>query len=508
MATLTRFVNPNSTAGGDGTTNATAGANRAYVSLSAWEAAQQQDLDTGNNIAECICETGGTADTTAVTIDGWTTSATDYIDIKTSSGHRHAGVWNTAKYLLEAAPAGTGVLIIAEDFVRLTGLQVRWINGTPGTNASAVRTSGTFGATADIRVESCILREGRYTVRNDGACALLLRNTVIYGNTVGGAVATAASTACVLTAENCTVIGVTNGIQDAAAAATLVGRNTYAAGTTAFSAMTTMTTCASSDTTGSAGLQNVAHSTANFTNVTAGSEDYHLVTGSALIDVGTDLSGSFTTDIDGATRSGTWDIGADEFVTAGGTFTATATLAGGSSTLAATAAFTAPTYTASAALSGVASTLAATATHTTPVYTATGALTSVVSILAVTAAFTAPVYTAVGALTSGVTTLASTATFGTGHTATAALSGGQSTLAASAEFTSPVYTAVGELTAGGTLLAASATFAAPVYTATAALASLSTVLAATAVFTEAGGEVVSGDLFVFAGPDGAFALSL
>jgi hypothetical protein len=80
-----------------------------------------------------------------------------------------------------------------------------------------------------------------------------------------------------------------------------------------------MTTCASSDATGSAGLQNIAANTTNFTNVTAGSEDFHLPAGSALIDVGTDTSGdaaplNFTDDIDGVTRTGTWDIGADEYV--------------------------------------------------------------------------------------------------------------------------------------------------------------------------------------------------
>jgi hypothetical protein len=43
----------------------------------------------------------------------------------------------------------------------------------------------------------------------------------------------------------------------------------------------------------------------------------HLVSGSALRGVGTDLSGTFTEDIDGDTRSA-WDIGADEFQGGGG----------------------------------------------------------------------------------------------------------------------------------------------------------------------------------------------
>jgi hypothetical protein len=82
----------------------------------------------------------------------------------------------------------------------------------------------------------------------------------------------------------------------------------------------TATTCMASDADASeTGLTNsIAFDTSNFTNVTAGSEDLHLVTGSDLIDAGTDLSGTFTIDINGATRSGTWDVGPDEFVAAGG----------------------------------------------------------------------------------------------------------------------------------------------------------------------------------------------
>ena len=41
--------------------------------------------------------------------------------------------------------------------------------------------------------------------------------------------------------------------------------------------------------------------------------DFHLHSSDTTAkDAGTDLSGTFTDDIDGDTRSGTWDIGADE----------------------------------------------------------------------------------------------------------------------------------------------------------------------------------------------------
>jgi hypothetical protein len=64
----------------------------------------------------------------------------------------------------------------------------------------------------------------------------------------------------------------------------------------------------------------VPFSTAQFTNVTGGSENFRLVSGSYLIDTGTDTSGegaplNFTDDIVGTTRSD-WDVGAFEYVAA------------------------------------------------------------------------------------------------------------------------------------------------------------------------------------------------
>lgn len=103
---------------------------------------------------------------------------------------------------------------------------------------------------------------------------------------------------------------------------TCVGKNLYLSGPVSIiygTGTLAQTTVATSDALANGtALDNIAWSTANFTNVTAGSVDVALPTGSALKNVGTDTSGdaspfNFTTDITGATRSGTWDIGADEF---------------------------------------------------------------------------------------------------------------------------------------------------------------------------------------------------
>ena len=57
--------------------------------------------------------------------------------------------------------------------------------------------------------------------------------------------------------------------------------------------------------------------TPDFVSTTAGSEDLHLQSTSDAIDVGYTRS-EFSVDIDGDTRGSSWDIGADEYITSGG----------------------------------------------------------------------------------------------------------------------------------------------------------------------------------------------
>ena len=145
-ATITRYVNPGST-GGNGTTSALSGANAAYASLSAWEAAEQQDLVTGNNIALVNCA-GTTADTTVTTIVGWTTGATNYIEI---IGDNTTGKWSTSNYRLSA---GFGILIdIQEENVRIDKLQLDQTSTSQFDGAIQVNVTGT----ADIRISNSVI---------------------------------------------------------------------------------------------------------------------------------------------------------------------------------------------------------------------------------------------------------------------------------------------------------------------------------------------------------------
>lgn len=102
MALITRYINRASPSGGDGTTNATAGANRAYSSLSEAEAGEVTDLVTPGDSIEFLC-TGSTADTSSARfLTGWTTSATSTITIKPqNSDINTTGIYDTGKYRIE-----------------------------------------------------------------------------------------------------------------------------------------------------------------------------------------------------------------------------------------------------------------------------------------------------------------------------------------------------------------------------------------------------------------------
>lgn len=327
--TVIRYVDPNSS-GGDGTTNALTGATAAYASLFAWEAARQRNLVTADEIERVICssdDAGSThaADTTAVTIDGWTTDATRYIQIEAASSH--GGKWNDNIYRLsyDTSVGTENAIWVVEEYVNLVGLQISR-SASNDVGVSAISYTAVGGGN---NISKCIIKRGSYNnLRRGINCGgfsgvVNIYNSVVYGISYSGSACieiTGGGTP-VTKVYSSTLIGGVNGLK---ALGTVTAKNIYASGSTAaYTGTISMSTCASSDATGSVGLQNIAVNTTNFTNITAGSEDFHLPSGSALINVGTDTSGdaaplNFTDDIDGQTRTGTWDIGADEYVAAGG----------------------------------------------------------------------------------------------------------------------------------------------------------------------------------------------
>lgn len=301
-----------------------------YTSLESCMNANEQNLVTADKYFDVeISGTWSSADTTAVTIHNYTTDATRHINIYTTGSARHQGKYSTSYYRL-VSNANPFVYILS-NFVTLDGLQIKDTKTSSGTyqygallaNADYITIKSSIfisDLTGDATTNAVVQISGdsrHFTIRNSilqGLACPAIAFAPYYG------------TGANQVFENCTLIG-SSTVSILRVSYTgnygYTVKNCYGVNLdsgTVYPSLTyaVITTSASSDTTGTSGLQNISYSTSNFTNVTSGSEDLHLVSGSALINAGTDLSATFTTDIDGDTRSGTWDIGADEYVSSGG----------------------------------------------------------------------------------------------------------------------------------------------------------------------------------------------
>ncbi len=168
VAEVVRYVNTASS-GGDGTTNAESGAQAAYASLNAWEAAEQTDLVSDGNWMHVYCSTGsGTAaDTTAVTVYGWTTDATHYILIEAADGDQavKSGV-SATRYRLDVS--SDTALKIYEHYVRVDGLQIR----TTAATRHAVLLETIFTSSNDVRFSNSRIYGATYNCFRVGGSAL------------------------------------------------------------------------------------------------------------------------------------------------------------------------------------------------------------------------------------------------------------------------------------------------------------------------------------------------
>jgi hypothetical protein len=289
-----------------------------YTSLEACMNANEQNLVTADKYFDVeIDGTWSSADTSAVTIHNYTTDATRYINIYTTSAARHLGVWSSSYYVLSTTPASEQQAIALPDaYITITGIQC------------TIAPSGGYGrgiiwGGLNALVQKCIIRRSggasagnhllatgkawNNIIYNAGGCGIYPTGNswVIYNNTVYG----------------CGLYGIGNRSGTWTGSALLKNNLSYNNDTdySFYQFYITRSNNLSKDTTGDAGYTS---ETITFTNTGAGTEDLHLVVGDTdAIDRGADLSGTFTDDIDGVTRSGTWDIGADEYVAAAGGWT-------------------------------------------------------------------------------------------------------------------------------------------------------------------------------------------
>jgi hypothetical protein len=272
----------------------------------------------------------GTPDTAAVNVDGFTTSAVYYVNIRTDTANRPTGKWDTTRYILQQADAT--VLQINDNYVRINGLQIACTTPT-GNDRILIQVGNLANGANLICISNCILKGHAHATYNQRGIQIggdyanaNIWNCLVYNfGTIAGDYGIQLNAGGTVAEKiySCTVIGGQYGIYHGAGIVTC--KNCYAggAGTADYQGSPTLTTCASEDNTGTAGLQEIIVNTTNFVNISAGTEDFRLPSGSGLIDVGTDTSGEsspldFTDDIAGDIRDASWDIGADEYKAAGG----------------------------------------------------------------------------------------------------------------------------------------------------------------------------------------------
>jgi uncharacterized protein YhbP (UPF0306 family) len=328
--TITRYVNPGSV-GGDGTTPNLTGATAAYASLAAGLTAQVRGLVAADEIARFVC--AGTVADTAVPgfSSSWICDATRYILIE---GEAHGGSYNTNAYRLEYTVAsGTiGSNLPATNLFKVIWRNVQFkITTNNGTGVSSVfRAQSGMQAGSVWEMEKCLakwVQGGSYTGQirflraEDADCAMRVRNcqfydwnsnttSEIYDNNINNNVYF----------YNCGFFNNGRAINNGSGTSIRVrncifkGNNTDIAGT-----MNSASNYNHSDKASGMPGANSTHSN-TFTFVNEGADNYHLASSdTGAIDKGEDLSAdanfttTFSDDIDGATRSGTWDAGADEF---------------------------------------------------------------------------------------------------------------------------------------------------------------------------------------------------
>jgi hypothetical protein len=323
-------VNPAST-GGDGTTNATSGANAAYSSLNACltaEFAASPDLTSADLVLE-IHRQGTGNDATACNFSSYqfTTDSTRYVWIVVDSD-RHAGVWSTSKARMSLSNS-PGVIYNVNCTLVVEGLQ---IENTVGLTGNPTGVGLTNNGTGHVTVRECLLRasstSGTATqgsaVGGSGTSArqLTVANCLIYGKFFNGIELRFLPAGGKLVAYYNTILGVqNNGIYASsnATSTTYLKNNRVdspVAGSCFSYASTTLAGSAgnySSDAT----CPQAGNLSKTFAYLNAAGSDYHLASGDTFTgsDLSADAQFAVSTDVDGDTRSSFY-AGFDELTAA------------------------------------------------------------------------------------------------------------------------------------------------------------------------------------------------
>ena len=319
------------------------GTGELYTTIGSWESAFNTasliGVEEGQLKAEQYSE--------IVNIDGGATTATDYCHLTTAEGAEYDHVAKTgARIVVVGQTAETAVVTLKDPYHKLGGNTAN--NGT-SSGSIGIRFEVTnanngigvkFRYAGDNEVSGVVVYDSvsvgnAFGVFDDGSSTANIRviNSGVYNlhtqSTTGGDAVgflniggTNNLRAFYCLADN---IHADAGADDAHGFRSMLETANCWAGecvtlapaglSTGFEVIGSIITCGSDDGTGSVGLQNLVRAD-QFESIVLGTENYHLKTGSALIDAGTDTY-SVVTDIDGVVSGSRNDISFDEIVVSG-----------------------------------------------------------------------------------------------------------------------------------------------------------------------------------------------
>lgn len=335
MAEIIRYINKASTPGGDGTTSATSGANRAYATFSEWNAAESAIHVPGNWHHVIAHGSGAMVDSFTITSTGWGSS--DFILIEVDPASRPVnGVPKSGLYL--SGSVGFSALVeIQRPRVYIVGLDVE------NTNANGYCFSVDANVTNLVLFKNCIAKAGstayRMAVAGTGGIVGIV-DSIAYDSAIG--ILSANWTH--LRAYGCTIDNCTDALKKVSTGGTgrITARNNVVIGGTNKYATPLAdhfnTSDSASNATSDAETTNVPGANP-VANITSGSftdyagNNFNLESGSALINAGATSSTFYddyntaeytvpTSDFLGVSRpqGASWDIGAFEFESGGGGF--------------------------------------------------------------------------------------------------------------------------------------------------------------------------------------------
>lgn len=281
-----------------------------YTSLSACINANQQNLVTADKYfdIEISGDWTGSPDTTNVYVESYTMDATRYMNIYTTGLARHDGTASKATaYVLQGAADTTAAFQMGGGSTNITVDGI--VMNLQGLNKPGFQENAGF---ANVYKNNVIYNSSseRVVGLHSGSTSYVYNN-IIYG--VNRCIEGNSSSSY---AYNNTCYGAGT---SSYGILRLIGVNNYAGNfdTQDYYSLTAgsdynVSSDATGDDVGSNNSINKTSYTDYFTDIGSGTEDFHLKTASYLIGIGTSsISSTFTTDIDGETRS-SWDVGADE----------------------------------------------------------------------------------------------------------------------------------------------------------------------------------------------------